>query len=281
MYSCGKVAVSLVVGILVDRGLLAYEAKVETYWPEFGKNGKEGLTLADILRHEGGLEYLEHVFEDSDFTRENIKDNCVGKWLQEEPAHWENPEISRRAYHSITRGWILNEIVRRVDPKGRTVGEILYDDVTSDGIFCGLPESQAHLVAPQQAKSLSWLVAQAMTPAFACDTSVEITPADVVRGILDGSKKNLKTLECLKGVSTDTSVTHKHWQQYHVRRTEQPSGNFNASARGMAWIAHIMANEGVDPKGKRVLSQEACFKMHSNPKEALDMVMGNLQVIIF
>ena len=90
----------------------------------------------------------------------------------------------------------------------------------------------------------------------------------------DGGRGQLKTLECLKGINPDTSVTHKHWQQESVRKTEQPSSNVNASARGMAWVATIMANNGKDPDGKTIVSQETCQKMHEEPKEALDLVMG-------
>jgi len=93
---------------------------------------------------------LEHVFTDDDFTRENIKLNSVGQWLEKETAHWDDPVSSKRAYHTITRGWILNEIVRRVDPKSRTIGEIFHEDVMSKGMFCGLPEPEAPLVMPQR-----------------------------------------------------------------------------------------------------------------------------------
>ena len=32
---------------------------------------------------------------------------------------------STREYHAVTRGYILNEIFRRVEPSGRTMGEFL------------------------------------------------------------------------------------------------------------------------------------------------------------
>lgn len=33
--------------------------------------------------------------------------------------------VSPREYHSISRGYILNEIFRRADPKKRTLGEFI------------------------------------------------------------------------------------------------------------------------------------------------------------
>jgi CubicO group peptidase (beta-lactamase class C family) len=39
----------------VDLGRLQYSDKVVKHWPEFGQNGKENITVADVMRHEGGL----------------------------------------------------------------------------------------------------------------------------------------------------------------------------------------------------------------------------------
>ena len=52
VYSCGKTATALVVGILVDKALISYDARVAEYWPEFGCNGKENMILADLLKHQ-------------------------------------------------------------------------------------------------------------------------------------------------------------------------------------------------------------------------------------
>ena len=54
MYSNGKTASCIVVGILVGRGLLNYGERVSTYWPEFGCNGKEDILLEDLLGTEVG-----------------------------------------------------------------------------------------------------------------------------------------------------------------------------------------------------------------------------------
>ena len=57
---------------------------------------------------------------------ENIKENVVGKVIEAEKQ--ELPPLSLgtdREYHAVTRGHILNEILRRVDPQHRTLGEFL------------------------------------------------------------------------------------------------------------------------------------------------------------
>ena len=113
----------MVVAMLVDRGLLCYDEKISSYWPEFSQHGKEGITLADVLRHESGVaRFGDHVFNNEDILRENIKNNSIGKVIENckpEFPETANGISSKRAYHSTSRGFILNEVCRRVDPQKR------------------------------------------------------------------------------------------------------------------------------------------------------------------
>ena len=52
-----------------------------------------------------------------------LRSNLLGAQVERESYAW--PPGSRREYHVITRGLIANEVVRRADPRGRTVGQIL------------------------------------------------------------------------------------------------------------------------------------------------------------
>lgn len=110
---------------MIDKGLLDYDEKVSKYWPEFSQNGKENITLADVMRHEAGLVEFKEAFPMEYIARENIKKNKIGEIIEQSTQKFKNPAQSKREYHSITRCYILNEIVRRVDPQKRTIGEIL------------------------------------------------------------------------------------------------------------------------------------------------------------
>jgi hypothetical protein len=37
-----------------------------------------------------------------------------------------------RSYHAITKDWILNEIFRRIEPQGRTMGEFFRQEMKED-----------------------------------------------------------------------------------------------------------------------------------------------------
>ena len=41
--------------LLKERGKLAYDDRVTQYWPEFGKNGKESVTIRQVLTHTAGI----------------------------------------------------------------------------------------------------------------------------------------------------------------------------------------------------------------------------------
>ena len=123
IYSSGKSITAIVVAQYVEKNLLNYSEKVSKYWPEFGQNGKEDITLADVLRHECGLSWINHSFIIEDFYPENIKANKFGEIIEKYAQKF--PGTTSREYHILSRGLILNEIIRRVDPENRTIGEII------------------------------------------------------------------------------------------------------------------------------------------------------------
>lgn len=185
IFSSGKNLEAICIALLVDRGLLNYDDKVCKHWPEFGKYGKENITVADVLRHESGLPFFsdpEHIsdpMKDRRLTNQQILDvvpmeeiiASSGVYRDADPDPYADPSDSAdarnslRHYHSTTRGWILSGLIRRVDTKGRTLGQFMHDEVCqnpqfhsyvgeSDGtskvsklgldIFCGMsPELQS------------------------------------------------------------------------------------------------------------------------------------------
>ena len=52
VFSSGKSLEAIAIATLVGKGLLDYDARVANYWPEFAANGKEALTIAELMRHE-------------------------------------------------------------------------------------------------------------------------------------------------------------------------------------------------------------------------------------
>ena len=140
VFSSTKAITSLVVAMLEDQGHLRYDQKVSEIWHEFGQHGKNDMTVAQVMRHEAGLPRLKITA--LNLTRERIKQGAVSHKIEIATPKFPNgardvadrsddPNNDKRwrEYHAESRGWIINEIVRRADPKKRTVGEIIRDDI--------------------------------------------------------------------------------------------------------------------------------------------------------
>ena len=279
---------AIVVARLVDQSLLRYDAQVTDYWPEFAKNGKggENIRISDVLRHECGLTSLNHTFEFEDFLAENIKNNSIGKVIEhckvEFPRSNYNPDgtESRRSYHAQTRGLVLNEIVRRVDLKGRTIGEILREDINIDGLHCGLPENVTGKVCPLEAKSMGWVVYNSIIPYF-MGSKVDFNIYELYKRKqrFEKSMRKLGPQKALiRSAQKEPYLRHKMYENEVIRKGEIPSSNCYGNARGLAKLAASMTMNyhATDVENDyQILSKRGWQQMHDNASWALDAYLGN------
>lgn len=283
VFSSGKSLSAIVVALLVDRGQLDYDSKVSQYWPEFGQGGKEQVTLADVLRHESGLAWINHTFKADDFLPHNIKANAVGKVLEVEPAHWPDQPAglkrvpTKREYHSVTRGIILNEIVRRADPQGRTIGEIIREDINVDGVRVGLTDEELSLVAHEQTPSLKYVLGQSILPGWA-GRRIDLNFFDLAR--LNQRVKRKRAEQgvrplFMENMPRDHNGLSDFFDSKPIKMAEMPSANAQCSARGLAKLAAMMAHKGEAQDGQRLLSEETWMKMHDKTKRAYDYAMSD------
>ena len=168
VFSSTKSLTAICVATLVEKGLLNYSDKISHHWPEFGNGDatKEVLTVADVLRHRAGLAVFHETLKLVDLLRENIKKNAVGRIVEKEPIIFP-PGNSKTQYHDLTRGWILNEIFRRVDPAGRTIGECLAEEVAGplkSDCYIGVPYENLGRVSPITCQGLKTVVGRSMVP---------------------------------------------------------------------------------------------------------------------
>jgi len=197
IFSSSKALTSLVVAMLADRGALRYEQRISELWPAFGE-GEHGearaqLTVAQLMRHEAGLESLGHAFTFEELSAAGVARNDVGAAVARAEPRW--PEDGeRRRYHGLTRGWIVNEIVRRVDPRARTVGAFLREEVAGplglDGdLLLGVPPDAAERVVPMFVPNPLWALLQSFVPAWAGRT-VPFGPGWCLSHLWSEIKKN-------------------------------------------------------------------------------------------
>ena len=163
VFSSTKVISSLVLAMLADRGhLKSLDMYVHEIWPEFGSHGKDRIRISDVLRHDSGLrEIRHHRFSLSEMG--SVHEGVMGKILQD--AVPEN--IGIRNYHAWTRGWLLNEIVRRADPKRRTIGEFCRDEICNPlnvDFYIGLSEQEMKRAVDLTLMNPLWALLQSCLP---------------------------------------------------------------------------------------------------------------------
>jgi CubicO group peptidase (beta-lactamase class C family) len=135
-YSATKGMTAAALAVARAQGILDYEAPVARYWPEFGQHGKDRVTVRQLLSHEAGLPHVERRLDPAILAD---LDALAAILAAQRPA-W--PPGARRGYHPSTLGLYANELLRRADPKGRTVGRFFRDEIARPlGVdyFIGLP----------------------------------------------------------------------------------------------------------------------------------------------
>jgi CubicO group peptidase (beta-lactamase class C family) len=107
IFSAGKPIIASVLWKLYDMGKLDFEDKISKYWPDFGKNNKQNIKIKDVLSHTSGVS-LSDSLPDEDYTDLNR----ICRWLENYVPETKPGE--RIAYHEVTYGWILGELIERV-----------------------------------------------------------------------------------------------------------------------------------------------------------------------
>ncbi|MBI3995848.1 MAG: beta-lactamase family protein [Nitrospirae bacterium] len=138
VYSATKGLAAMTLAVAHSRGWLDYEQRVCKYWPEFAQNGKETITVRQLLAHQAGLFAFD---EQADRSVVADLDRLAVVLARQKPA-WEPG--TRQAYHAISLGYYESELLRRVDPHHRSLGQFFQDEIATPlglDFYIRLPES--------------------------------------------------------------------------------------------------------------------------------------------
>ena len=220
VYSATKGLAAMTLAIAHSRGWLDYEERVCAYWPEFAQQGKERITVRQLLAHQAGLYALDEPLDRSlvaDLDRLAI---VLGR---QKPA-WEPG--TRQAYHGITLGFYESELLRRIDPRHRSLGQFFQDEIASPlglDVYIRLPED-----IPNSRFAT-------MTP----PTWVEMVHGFPLRLALDAMNRRSKISRALRG----SELPHDE-QHVYARNLEVPSGGAVGTARAIARAYSAFATGG-------------------------------------
>jgi CubicO group peptidase (beta-lactamase class C family) len=139
-----------------SRGWLDYDERVCRYWPEFAQQGKEKITVNQLLSHQAGLPGV---------TNRPLKDwygwTAITEALAAEKPWWEPGTAN--GYHAITFGHLNGELVRRIT--GKSFGTFLREEIAGPlgaDFQCGLPAKDDGRTATMLATPMEGVPSDAM-----------------------------------------------------------------------------------------------------------------------
>ena len=142
MMSVAKAVTATCAAMVVDRGLLDWDQPVARYWPEFAAAGKAEIPVRWILDHRAGLPAITQAMPEGAAYDWELMTTA----LADESPLW--PPGTKRAYHSVTQGYLVGELIRRTT--GKSVGSFLAHELCGPaGIeyWIGLPSDQHYRCA--------------------------------------------------------------------------------------------------------------------------------------
>jgi CubicO group peptidase (beta-lactamase class C family) len=220
VYSATKGLAAMTLAIAHSRGWLDYDERVSAYWPEFAQQGKDRVTVRQLLAHQAGLYALDEPLD-----RELIADldRLAGVLARQKPA-WEPG--TRQAYHAITLGFYESELLRRIDPQHRSLGQFFEDEIAAPldlDLYINLPRT----VPDTQLAVITrppWL---------------EIMRGFPPRLAVDAMNRRSKISRALRGSELPHDEAH-----IYARNFEVPSGGGVGTARAIARAYSAFATGG-------------------------------------
>jgi CubicO group peptidase (beta-lactamase class C family) len=142
LWSGTKPITGICFAMIVDRGLTTYQDRVSQYWPEFGAEGKETITIAQLLSHQAGLP----GFAVPTTLDEFLSTDLAAARLAAQVPFW--PPGTACGYHGVSLGPIISKIFKRIE--GRSVRQFVAEEIAAPfnlGLSIGLTPQDFDLAA--------------------------------------------------------------------------------------------------------------------------------------
>lgn len=252
VWSLGKAVTAIGLLRLVERGKVELDAPVAKYWPEFAQAGKVRLPVRYLLAHSAGLPAVREPLAPG----LNLTDwNAMCEALARQEPWWEPGTAF--GYHTNTFGFLVGEVIRRVD--GRGVGQFVREEISGPlgvDFLVGFGAEEDHRVA-------DWVPYVAPAGEESQRPWLERDPAT-----LDGI--DLCRILAYRNPPgrPDGDVNSRLW-----RAAEYPSTNPHSNARALARIFGALASGG-GADGYRMLGPETIEAGRTIESDGEDLILG-------
>jgi CubicO group peptidase (beta-lactamase class C family) len=249
-FSTTKGMASTVVHRFVDRGLLAYDEPLATWWPAFDTDDKRHITLRLLMSHQAGLHRIRGLVP----TAEELLDHrgvadLVAAQTPSKPAR------GGTGYHGLTYGWLVAGLIAQVSGEelGAAVQRELVEPLDLDGCFIGTPQAEWPRVAelfPRMSERLA---------------------NERVAELVAGNRRTRYLAEALL-IDGWERLVFDH-EDRRILATEMPAANGVFTARSLARVYAALATDGtVD--GVEVLSRATLHEAGRVQHRGRDYVLG-------
>jgi CubicO group peptidase (beta-lactamase class C family) len=234
--STTKTMTALAALLLADRSELDLEAPVARYWPEFAAAGKQGVLVRQVLGHTSGLPgWTETVSLDDLYDWDRV----TGLLARQAP-WW--PPGTGSAYHAITQGYLIGEVVRRIT--GQSLGTFFAREIAGPlGADFHIGLDARH--DPRVAQIIPSTLAEAPVDPHSLFGRIAYNPRPPT-----------------------TFEDDPRW-----RRAEIPAANGYGNARSVAQIHAVLACGG-EAGGRRLMSPLGCNAVLAQQCDGVDLGWG-------
>jgi len=221
VFSTTKGLAGLAMALAHSQGLFDYDERISKYWPEFAQQGKDKITIRQLLAHQAGLFAFDELGDKSTIAD---LDRLAVVLARQKPAYEPG---TQQVYHAMTLGYYESELLRRVDPKGRSIGQYFQDEIAAPlglDFYIRLPEEipNTRLATLRQAKiGVSAIFTMPIPLLLAA-----MNPRSAIRRALVGSLLPLDK------------------ERVYARNFEVPSGGGVGTARAIAHAYSVFATGG-------------------------------------
>lgn len=234
-FSVTKGVVALLVHILVDKGFIEYDQYICHYWPNFKNNGKDKITIRQILSHQSGLHRMPYPFEEKHLLDEKFMLNYIENMI---PAY--DPG-TKTGYCAITFNWIILGLLKYATKK--PFYEIFDNFIVKPFDIQG----EAFIGLPYNPTIIDKII----------KINISIPPSDPTTEMYKSSPSELWEL----------------YNSDKVNYLCLPGINGYFTARSLAKIYGVLANDGIYGD-KKIISDNCIHNMRKCQTDKMDVVLG-------
>lgn len=294
-FSTGKGILVTLVHVLVSQGLLDYDTAIADYWPSFGQNGKQHITLRHVLSHEAKLfditTITAHAKDMLDWAAMLVNVEQMGLSTPSLTSNTcDNDENDNWvAYSALVSGWVVGGLIERVtqQPLQQALEQYLLAPLGLVGqVYFGVPESVLPTVAAQMRQkegankpvlaedTESTLAFYQSLPFYPDWQAIAKTAKPLTTQAVNSLYFNPSCIDINDYKSALVPVGSRQFNYYHPLSLQAkiPAANGVASSVALVTIYAMLSNQG-EWQGKSVIQPQVFAELSRIHNKRIDKVM--------